>query len=422
MAEVKFTAPPAACIKMNINTRMLLLGGVTAGLFALGGGRAQAIPPGYTPIWSEDFNQPVGSAPDPARWKFNLGNNDGWGNHELETYVDDREHARIVADPACADGRALQIQVTSDGAGQYRSARIDTAARVAFRYGYIEARIKVPAGKGLWPAFWMLGDDLGRVGWPGCGEIDIMEHLGREPSVVHGSFHGPSDKGDCYLTSTATLPNAKRFADGYHLFALQWSPDSATCLVDGVPYETRRPADLRPGAQWVFNHPFFFILNLAVGGGDAGAPDADTVFPQAMRVDYIRIYQRSAPPVGRTVRLKSLANYQYLSLTPGGALVAAGGNDGERFAVVDEGKTKVALRCLSTGGYVGVGADGTVTAGGATVGPAQTFQWVDTGDGAATLWSLSAHKYVGAPDAGKKPLVAERSAADDWETFVVTPE
>ena len=381
-----------------------------------------APPPGYTPIWSEEFNQSVGSAPDLARWKYNIGSNNGWGNQELEAYTDDREHAQVIADPACEDKRALQILVTTDGAGQYASARIDTAAKVAFRYGYIEARIKMPTGKGLWPAFWMLGDDMGRAGWPGCGEIDIVEHLGREPSVIHSSFHGPSDKGDCYLTAATTLADGKRFADGYHLFALQWAPDSVTCLVDGRSFETRTPADLRPGAQWVFNHPFFFILNVAVGGGDTGAPDTSTVFPQAMRVDYIRVYQHSAPPVGRAIRLKSRANYQYLSLAPDGALIAAGGESGERFAVVDKGKTKVALRCLSTGGYVGVGADGAVKVGAATAGTAQTFQWIDTGDGAATLWSLSAHKYVGAPDAGKKPLRAERGAADDWETFAVTPD
>lgn len=252
---------------------------------------ASAAPPGYRLAWSEEFHQPVGAKPDPAVWNYDLGGG-GWGNGESETYVNDQSHAHVISDPAATDGRALQIQATTEGPGKYTSARIHTENKITAQYGYIEARIRLPYGKGIWPAFWMLGSDLGTVGWPRCGEMDIMENLGSEPSINHGSLHGPGFSGSNSLHAAYTLPPGRQFKDGYHLFAIEWSPASVTFSVDGIPYETRTPADVPVGGTWAFSHPFFFILNVAVGGGWPGSPDASTRFPQEMRVDYIRVYTR----------------------------------------------------------------------------------------------------------------------------------
>ena len=297
--------------RMKSTRRFSARGFVTAcaalGLLAGMALPSQAAPPtGYTLAWSDEFNSAVNSTPNTAVWNYDLGGG-GWGNGELETYVSDQAHAHIIADGAATDGRALQIQATKDANGNYASARLNTGNKITTQYGYIEARLKLPVGKGIWPAFWMLGNDIGSAGWPACGEMDIMENLGSEPSLNHGSMHGPGYSGGNSLTATYTLPNGQKFKDGYHLFALKWTPNSATFYVDGNAYETRTPYSMPAGASWVFNKPFFFILNLAVGGGWPGNPDASTVFPQNYLVDYVRVY-KFLPPVGRVISLRALAN------------------------------------------------------------------------------------------------------------------
>lgn len=160
------------------------------------------------------------------------------------------------------------------------------------QFGRIEARIRIPAGQGIWPAFWMLGQDISSVGWPKCGEIDIMENIGREPSVVHGSLHGPGYSGGSAITAAYSLPNGARFSSAFHTFAVQWSPEAITFLVDGASYRT--VSSSLPGRRtWVFDKPFFLILNVAVGGTWPGLPDTTTQFPQEMLVDYVRVYQAS---------------------------------------------------------------------------------------------------------------------------------
>lgn len=288
-------------ISITLGLFLILAAGGTASLPMLHADAAKPSggpPPGYTLSWSEEFHQNLGAKPDPAVWNYDLGGG-GWGNGESEVYVNDQEHAHIINDPQATDGRALQIEATTEGPGKFTSARIHTKDKLTAQYGYVEARIQLPSGKGLWPAFWMLGSDLGKAGWPGCGEVDIMENLGREPSINHGSLHGPGFSGSNSLHAAYTLPDGQQFKDAYHLFALQWSPDSITFSVDGHAYETRTPADVPVGGSWVFDHPFFFILNVAVGGGWPGSPDATTHFPQQMRVDYIRVYQPPAalPPL-----------------------------------------------------------------------------------------------------------------------------
>jgi len=174
----------------------------------------------------------------------------------------------------------------------YTSARLKTQDKFAQAYGRFEARIKIPSGKGLWSAFWMLGSDIRQNGWPGCGEIDIMENIGKEPSTVHGTIHGPRYAGSAGIGAAYTLMSGKRFADAYHTYAVEWQPELIRWYVDDTLYKTVTKNDLPAGGAWVFNRPFFLLLNVAVGGDWPGHPDAGAAFPQIMLVDYVRVYQR----------------------------------------------------------------------------------------------------------------------------------
>ncbi|HZV60488.1 MAG TPA: glycoside hydrolase family 16 protein, partial [Candidatus Eremiobacteraceae bacterium] len=176
----------------------------------------------------------------------------------------------------------------------YTSARLKTQELFAQAYGRFEARIKIPKGQGIWPAFWMLGNDIGTVGWPKCGEIDIMENIGKEPGSVHGSLHRPSTTGPTSdLTSTFTLPAGQSFSDDFHLYAVEWEPGVVRFYVDANLYATFNSSQWPAGGKWVFDHPFFIILNVAVGGDWPGPPDATSTFPQTMLVDYVRVYKKN---------------------------------------------------------------------------------------------------------------------------------
>lgn len=249
-------------------------------------------PPGPL-VWSDEFDGPAGTAPDQQKWVHDVGGN-GWGNGELQFYTEDGTNAAldgegnlmITARQEQAAGRSCHY-----GPCRYTSARLSTADRFSQAYGRFEARLKVPAGRGLWPAFWMLGENLNRDGWPLSGEIDVMENVGSEPRTVWASLHGPGYSRDQAVTGSYSLPERQQLSDGFHVFAVDWAPDSITWYVDGkATFRTTR-ADV-PG-PWVFDHEFFLILNLAVGGSWPGAPDAATDFPQALLVDYVRVY---APP------------------------------------------------------------------------------------------------------------------------------
>lgn len=262
---------------------------------------AWAQSPPWQLIWSDEFNGPANSPPDPAKWTYDIGNNNGWGNRELENYTKDPVNVHmdgngnlvIHAEPV-KSGAPI-----APGAPAYTSARIKTLGLFAagpngnpddrFR---VEARLKVPSGAGMWPAFWMLGNTFNNRNWPQCGEIDIMESLGREPSVNHGSLHGPGYSGGKPMTSIYTLPDGKEFAAGFHVFAVEWAPTAITFFVDDVAYETVHDTDIPAGTQWVFNQPFFILLNLAVGGNFAGPVAAATTFPRELLVDYVRVYKR----------------------------------------------------------------------------------------------------------------------------------
>lgn len=250
-------------------------------------------PPGWVLAWSDEFDGKVGSAPDPVRWTI-LEGGDGWGNEERQFYTADPENVHV-------EGGSLVITALAEGASahacwygpcKYTSARLHTKGKLQRQHGRFEARIQVPTGQGIWPAFWLLGGNIDDVGWPTCGEIDVMENLGSEPGIVHGSLHGPGYSASAALTDLYTLPGGAAFTDASHVFAVEWEKEVVRFYVDDTLYETRTPADLPADGQWVFEQPFFLLLNLAVGGQWPGDPDASTTFPQSMKVDYVRLYER----------------------------------------------------------------------------------------------------------------------------------
>lgn len=242
-------------------------------------------PSGSRLVWSEEFVGPAGTLPDDSRWTFDVGT--GWGNAQLE--YDTARPANVSLD---GQGHlAITARQESYLGSAYTSGRINTRGRFAQARGRFEARMKLPSGRGLWPAFWLLGADYATNPWPACGEIDIMEYRGQEPGVVHGSLHGPGYSGGNARTRSFTLPGGGRFDEGFHVFAVEWRADRITWFVDDMPYQVLTPASLPAGAPWVFDRPFIVILNLAVGGNYVGPPDAGTTFPQTLLVDYVRVYQ-----------------------------------------------------------------------------------------------------------------------------------
>jgi beta-glucanase (GH16 family) len=235
-------------------------------------------------VWSDEFNDHKGAPPDPSKWIFDLGGG-GWGNHELEVYS--RNPDNVFQD---GEGHLIIRAIKTDSK-HFTSTRIKTQGKFAIKYGRIEARMKIPFGQGMWPAFWMLGDDIDAGGWPKCGEIDVMENIGKEPAIVHGTVHGPQYFGKDGISSQHSLPTARALSDDFHVYAVLWSPNSIKFLLDGTAYASVTPASLPKGAQWVFDHPFFLLLNLAVGGDWPGAPDETSTFPQTMLVDWVRVWQ-----------------------------------------------------------------------------------------------------------------------------------
>jgi beta-glucanase (GH16 family) len=245
----------------------------------------------WTLAWSDEFSGINGTLPDSAKWQMETGGG-GWGNQELESYTNRAENAH-VQDGNLVITAAKETYTGTDGITRdYTSARLKTQGLFSQAYGKFEARIKIPKGQGLWPAFWMLGNDISSAGWPTCGEIDIMENIGKEPSTVHGTIHGPGYSGGSALGGANTLTGNTAFADDFHVFTVEWEPKVVRFYVDSTLYETRTPADLTGSSNWVYDHPFFLILNVAVGGGWPGNPDQTTVFPQTMLVDYVRVYAR----------------------------------------------------------------------------------------------------------------------------------
>jgi beta-glucanase (GH16 family) len=257
-------------------------------------------PDGWELVWSDEFDGPAGSPPNPANWTPEIGDGTvnqipGWGNDERQYYTDDPANVRHdgsghlvievheVEDPSPETG--LQCYY---GPCEYTSARLLTWHKQEFEYGRIEARVKVPEGAGYWPAFWSLGTDIDEVPWPRAGEIDIMEFVGREPYEVFGTIHGPGySGGQSYGNTISTFPDA--VPEEFHTYAVEWGPGEIVWEFDGERYHEAVPGDVAPN-DWVFDKPFFLLLNVAIGGNFGGPVAADTVFPQQMLVDHVRVW------------------------------------------------------------------------------------------------------------------------------------
>lgn len=274
--------------------------------------RAQEVP-GWVLVWSDEFSQPDGSLPDASKWGYDIGGW-GWGNQEIQYYTDRSENARI-------EGGQLLIEAREESYGgrNHTSARLLTKGKWDWTYGRFETRVKVPSGSGLWPACWMLGSNIDSVSWPNCGEIDIMEQVGRLPKEVFGTIHGPGYSGGEAVGGTYTF--SPDVADDYHVFVVEWDEDLIRWYVDGINYFTATPESL-DGDSWVFDHDHFLILNLAVDGNFAGPLDESVVFPKQYWVDYVRVYTRAQDPGSNVLANTGFETGElgaWIGFSPGGA-------------------------------------------------------------------------------------------------------
>ncbi|MFE4454907.1 lectin [Streptomyces sp. NPDC056796] len=397
--------------------RLVLSLVMVLGLASLSTGLAQSAPVPASPpaahttaasaaaavTFSDEFDGAAGSAVDGGKWQIETGDN--VNNHERQYYTAGNRNAVL-------DGQGhLVITARKENPGNYQcwygrceytSARLNTAGRFTTTYGRVEARMKIPRGQGIWPAFWMLGNDIGQVGWPASGEIDIMENVGFEPSTVHGTLHGPGYSGSGGIGAGYTLPGGQAFADAFHTFAVDWSPNAITWSVDGTVYQRRTPADLG-GKQWVFDKPFFVILNLAVGGYWPGDPDGSTVLPQQLLVDYVRVSTDAGQPGGGGP-ITGLAGK---CVDVAGGAVANGtavqlydcnGTAAQRWSVGADGTIRALGKCLDVAS--GGTADGTVV------------QLWDCNGSAAQQWATPAARDIVNPQANKCLDVSGGSSAN----------
>ena len=243
----------------------------------------------YQLVWEDNFDGSAGKAPDATKWAYDIGigpGNDGWGNQELQYYTNRPENVALDG----TGNLAITARRESYAGRGFTSARLNTKGIFAQAYGRFEARIKMPWGPGIWPAFWMLGANIDQVKWPQCGEIDIMEYRGQEPNLIHGSVHGPGYSGGAAITKSYGFTN-DRFDVDFHVFAVEWGKEVIDFYVDDVLYQRLTPEET-PG-EWVYNQPFFIILNVAVGGNFVGFPTPQTPFPQTMLVDYVKVYKEA---------------------------------------------------------------------------------------------------------------------------------
>ena len=274
---------------LRLGTRAALALVTLIALVATGcGGTAPGPTGAWVQTWADEFEGGAGQRPDPTKWGAEVGGS-GFGNNEQEYYTDSAANASL-------DGKgnlAIVARKESQGGRSYTSARLVTKGRLEQKYGKFEARIQLPTGRGIWPAFWMLGANGDTNAWPACGEIDIMEQRGQEPLINHGSLHGPGYSGGAAISRAYPLPGPRSFHDDFHVFTVEWDPAQIVFSVDGDQYQIVKASALPASSPWVYDHPFFLILNIAVGGDYVGSPSAATAFPQTMLVDWVRAYQRA---------------------------------------------------------------------------------------------------------------------------------
>ena len=252
-------------------------------------------PASWPLAWSDEFDGPAGSPPDPATWGFDLGDGStvglvGWGNNERQTYTDSPDNVALDGDGnlLLTVRRAEGSQSCYYGPCEYTSARVLTLGRQDFQYGRLEVRFRVPDGFGLWPAIWLLGTNIDEVSWPASGEIDMMEFVGRRPNEILGTIHGPGYSGSSGYSQTLDL-GAPVF-DDFHIAAVEWWPGHIAWFLDGEQYHEASPADVAPN-EWAFDHPFYLLLNVAVGGNLGGPVSDRLALPASMAIDYVRLYR-----------------------------------------------------------------------------------------------------------------------------------
>lgn len=241
---------------------------------------------GYHLEWSDEFNGPNISS---SNWSFEVGdgcpNNCGWGNSELEWYTDRPQNSFIT------DGKlVIEARRENMGGKLYTSARMKSQGKKFFQFGRIDIRALLPVGQGIWPAIWMLGENINSKGWPACGEIDIMEYLGHESNKVYGTGHWGFNIASHQYQGSSILSQGNNYNEAWHVFSISWKEDEIIWLVDDVPFFTLTPS--QTSQNHPFNDPFFFIFNVAVGGNWPGSPDGNTVFPQRLAIDYVRVFQQ----------------------------------------------------------------------------------------------------------------------------------
>lgn len=243
--------------------------------------------PDWQLVWSDEFDGTVGSSLDQSKWNFEIGTgNNGWGNRELQYYTDRTENASLDGE----GNLVITARKENFNGSNYTSARITTQGKLEQTYGRVEARLKTPFGSGLWPAVWLLGIPMEGQIWPEIGEIDIMELRGQAPTVVASTVHGPGYSAGNGISKDYRLTES-RFDTDFHVFAAEWFESKIDFYVDGILYHSIKKEDIESrGKEWVYNDPFFLILNVAVGGGYVGPPNSSTRFPQTMTIDYVRVY------------------------------------------------------------------------------------------------------------------------------------
>jgi beta-glucanase (GH16 family) len=386
-------------------------------------------------IWSDEFNGPAGTFPDSTRWNFDVGNNGGWGNGESEFYCAAGSNSSPCssANPnAIMNGNgSLIIRARRDAAGTWTSTRMNTSGKFSVQYGRIEARMRLVAANGLWPAFWMLGTNIGTVGWPSCGETDIIEWVDNYgPSVTSSALHGPGYSGAGNIGVQSGFPNGTRVDDpNYHIYGVIWSPNQIQFYRDSTTNITRTitSANIPPGTTWAYNHPFYILLNQAVGGNWFPGPDGSTPAINDMLVDYVRVYQAgsSAPP-GQTVSLRASANNTFVSAENAGAspLVAnrAAVNTWEQFRVIDNSDGTISLQAVINGLYVTADLNngGRLIANGNTIASQQKFRRIAQANGTVALQAVANNQYVSADLNIGDVLIANRASPSTWEQFTVT--
>jgi beta-glucanase (GH16 family) len=355
----------------------------------------------WTLQWSDEFNAAAGTSPSSANWTYDLGNS-GFGNPEIEDYCSPGSNATpcVASQPnTFQDGNGnLVITAIRNSSGQWTSARLKTQGIQQFQYGRIEARMKLPVGDGFWPAFWMLGADINSDPWPGCGEQDIMEWVqSYTPTTTSSTVHGPGYSGANGIGAQVTFPNGGRVDDAnYHVYGAIWEPNSLQYYRDSPSnvFLTVTPATIPAGDQWVFNNPFFLLLNLAIGdGGFPGSTDSTTPSTATMLVDYVRVYQASAAKSLNGTHTLTPQNNTALRLDDEGASTANGnpidvftenGTGAQSWTISSTNVTPAGYYNLATEGGFCLTASSTESGGAVVLDPcngslAQAWNAVSTG-------------------------------------------